>query len=138
MSSRNKLSNSSSEDMINEKKRKRMISNRESAKRSRMKREQHVKDLNDQIMYFTNKRSEIIHKISEITPLYERIESENGILRLQREELRRRLESLDTVSRNTCEANEPPLEILEDLFLKPWQPPFQSRPIMTSAGIFRI
>ncbi|CAI9762603.1 unnamed protein product [Fraxinus pennsylvanica] len=93
--------------MIDEKKRKRMISNRESAKRSRMKREQHVKDLNDQIMYFTNKRSEMILKIGEITPLYESIESENRILRLQREGLRKRLESLDIVSRFMCEPNEP-------------------------------
>ncbi|KAL2506830.1 basic leucine-zipper 44 [Abeliophyllum distichum] len=137
MSSR-KLSNSSSEDMIDEKKRKRMISNRESAKRSRMKREQHVKDLNDQIMYFKNKRSEMIQEINEIGQLYASIESDNRILRLQREELRKRLESLDMVSRYMCEANEPSMEILQDPLLKPWQPSFQSQPIMTSAGIFQI
>lgn len=81
--------------MIDEKKRERLISNRESAKRSRMKHEQHVKDLNDEIMYFTTKCNEMIHKINEITPLYESTESRNKILRLQREELRKRLESLD-------------------------------------------
>ncbi|CAI9776776.1 unnamed protein product [Fraxinus pennsylvanica] len=138
MSPRNKFSNSSSEDMIDEKKRKRMISNRESAKRSRMKREQHVKDLNDQIMYFMNKHSEMIHKINEITPLYESTESENRILRLQREDLRKRLESLDIVSRYMREANESSMGILQDPLFKPRKPHFQSQPTMTSAGIFQI
>ncbi|GFQ01402.1 basic leucine zipper 43 [Phtheirospermum japonicum] len=105
MSSR-KINNStsSSEDdenryakITDEKKRKRMISNRESARRSRMKKEQHVKDLNDQAAYLRTKSDEMLKKMNEIGPRYMAVESENMILRMQGEELKKRLELLQEV-----------------------------------------
>ncbi|XP_075477436.1 bZIP transcription factor 53-like [Primulina tabacum] len=99
-----KISNSSSEDdrgnryaMITneEKKMKRMISNRESARRSRMKREQHIKDLNDQTIYFSTKRNEMVRKIDEVTRRFGAIDSENKFLRMQSRELKKRLELLE-------------------------------------------
>lgn len=98
-----KISNSSSEEdreyrdatITDEKKRKRMISNRESARRSRMKREQHVKDLNDQTIYFSTKRTETVQKIDEVTRRFGAIDSENKFLRMQGLELKKRLELLE-------------------------------------------
>lgn len=98
-----KISNSSSEEdreyrystITDEKKRKRMLSNRESARRSRMKREQHVKDLNDQTIYFSTKRTETVQKIDEVTRRFGAIDSENKFLRMQGLELKKRLELLE-------------------------------------------
>lgn len=74
-----------------------MISNRESARRSRMKREQHIKDLNDQVTYYTTKSSSIVQKMDKIQERYAAVESENRILRMQVKELEERLELLDQV-----------------------------------------
>lgn len=130
----------SSEDeryaVMDEKKRKRMISNRESARRSRMKRDQHMKDLNNQIIFFKNKRNEMIRKINEFTRRYAAVETENRVLRAQREELRKRLESAQLVSSYLDGYNS--VDIADDPWLKPWQPPSQALPMMTSAGFFQF
>nr|GEZ73852.1 bZIP transcription factor 53-like [Tanacetum cinerariifolium] len=83
--------------MVDEKKKKRMISNRESAKRSRMKKEQHMKDLNDQIFYFTRKRDEMLIKIEKAAKGYAAMENENMVLRSQKQELEKRLEYANNV-----------------------------------------
>lgn len=131
---------STSEDeryaVMDEKKRKRMISNRESARRSRMKRDQHMKDLNNQIIFFKNKRNEMIRKINEFTRRYAAVETENRVLRAQREELRKRLESAQLVSSYLDGYNS--VDIADDPWLKPWQPPSQALPMMTSAGFFQF
>lgn len=125
--------------MMDEKKRKRMISNRESARRSRMKREQHMKDLNNQIIFFKNKRNEMTRKINEFTRRYAAVETENRVLRAQREELRKRLESAQLIS-SYLDAAEGynSVDIADDPWLKPWQPPSQALPIMTSAGFLQF
>uniref|UniRef100_A0A251VSB7 Putative basic-leucine zipper domain-containing protein n=1 Tax=Helianthus annuus TaxID=4232 RepID=A0A251VSB7_HELAN len=77
---------------VDEKKMKRMISNRESARRSRMKKEQHMKDLNDQIFYFTRKRDELLVKIEGTEKANAAMEMENMVLRSKKQELEKRLE----------------------------------------------
>lgn len=122
-----------------------MISNRESARRSRMKREQHIKDLNDQITYFRSRSSEIGQKIKEIGRRYVAVESENGDLRMHGEELKKRLRLMEEmlVSYNSCSSNAEEvnddcfvMDILQDPDLKPWlQPPFQTQ---TVDGIYQF
>ncbi|KAI3683936.1 hypothetical protein L1987_84451 [Smallanthus sonchifolius] len=80
-----------------EKKMKRKISNRESAKRSRMKRDQHMKDLNDQIFYFAKKRDEMLLKMEGIMHEYTAMEMENMVLSSQKQELEKRLEYAKSV-----------------------------------------
>ncbi|CAK9145646.1 unnamed protein product [Ilex paraguariensis] len=126
--------------VMDEKKRRRMISNRESARRSRMKREQHMKDLNDRIMNGTIKRNGFIQKINEVSEQFAVVESENMILRAQREELRQRLEIAEMVTGYVCESSGnamdiPPQAQGQDFWLRPWQPHVQGLPMMTSAGI---
>lgn len=125
--------------IIDEKKRKRMISNRESARRSRMKREQHVKDLTDQIMFFKNRSIEMNRRIDEFAGRYAVVEAENQILRAQREELRKRLESAQLVSSYFDAPTGYSVDLVDDPWLRPWQPPSQSQlPILTSASIFHV
>ncbi|KAL1548180.1 bZIP transcription factor 44-like [Salvia divinorum] len=138
MSSINIISSSSEED---DKKRKRKISNRESARRSRMKREQHMKDLNDQIAYFGSKSCELARKIDEIGRRYAAAEAENRILRLHGEELKKRLQLLeemaDSYSKNSCINVEEDdgdcfvRDVLKDFDLeRPWlHPAFQSQAV---------
>lgn len=160
MSSKKIIISSSSEDdekcryasIRDEKKRKRMISNRESARRSRMKREQHIKDLNDQITYFRTRRGEIVQKTKEIKERYVAVESENRMLRMHGEELKKRLRFLEEMllSYNTTTSSSNinavvennnnddcfVMDILQDPDLKPWlQPPFQSQ---TVDGIYQF
>ncbi|KAL8481287.1 hypothetical protein ACS0TY_027708 [Phlomoides rotata] len=139
MSSRKINVSSSSEDdemkyamITDEKKRKRMISNRESARRSRMKKEQHIKDLNDQITYFTTKKVEMVKKMEEIGQRFVAFDSENRALRMHGEELKKRLEMLEKMMHgNVSEVEEEDdrfvMDILQDPSLKPWlQPSFHS------------
>lgn len=157
MSSKKINISSSSEDdenryatITDEKKRKRMISNRESARRSRMKREQHIKDLNDQITYFRTRRGEIVQKTNDIKKRYVAVESENRMLRMHGEELKKRLRFLEEMllsynssssSSNAVVENKDDddcfvMDILQDPDFKPWlQPPFQSQ---TVDGIYQF
>lgn len=80
-----------------EKKMKRKISNRESSRRSRMRREQHMKELNDHMLYFLKKRDEMLVKMEGIVHEYAVMEMENMVLRSQKQELERRLEYVKSV-----------------------------------------
>ncbi|GER33393.1 basic-leucine zipper transcription factor family protein [Striga asiatica] len=126
-SSRKIINNTSSSDnddegryakITDEKKRKRMISNRESARRSRMKKEQHIKELNEQVAYFRAKIDEIVRKINEIGPKYAAIESENRVLRVQAEELGQRLELLQQLL-VSCEKKSRD-DVAEYVLQEPW------------------
>ena len=107
-----------------EKKMKRMISNRESARRSRIKKEKHMKDLNDQIFYLSRKKDEMVAKIERIAKGHAAMEMNNMVLRSQKQELEKRLEYAKSV-------------VCGDGFVQvqdPWMQPSNSMPVMSSAG----
>ncbi|KAI3512267.1 hypothetical protein L1887_19582 [Cichorium endivia] len=124
--------------MVDEKKMKRMISNRESARRSRMKKEKHMKDLNEQIFYFTKKRDEMVLKIKEIFKGHSTLEMENIVLRTQKQELAKRLEYAKAV----CDWYEG--DGLSTSPIEPWLRPFEqqqpsnSMPVISSAGFSKF
>lgn len=97
------IQNSSSEDytqqmiMIGERKRKRMESNRESARRSRMRKQKHLDDLMAQIARLSNDNDHIMSEISVRTQQYLNVEAENSVLRAQMAELNQRFESLEEI-----------------------------------------
>ncbi|XP_057503445.1 bZIP transcription factor 44-like [Actinidia eriantha] len=96
------LQNSGSEDdlqklMMDQRKRKRMISNRESARRSRMKKQKQLDDLTAQLAHFRSEKNHIVSSINVNTRLCLNMESENLILRAQVAELSNRLESLNEI-----------------------------------------
>ncbi|KAK2384291.1 hypothetical protein P8452_39218 [Trifolium repens] len=94
-------SGSGSEDLrlniTDQKKRKRMQSNRESARRSRMKKQQHMEDLSNQIEQLKKENNQISTNVGVTTQMYLNVESENEILRVQMAELSNRLQSLNDI-----------------------------------------
>ncbi|XP_071691807.1 bZIP transcription factor 44-like [Rutidosis leptorrhynchoides] len=95
------IQNSGSEEnlqnLMNERKRKRMISNRESARRSRMRKQQRVDELTCEVSQLRNKNNQIMSNISVTTQHYMSVEAENCVLRAQVAELSNRLQSLNEI-----------------------------------------
>lgn len=93
--------NSGSEEdlelVIVERKRKRMQSNRESARRSRMRKQQQLDGLMGQVNQSKKENSQILTSINITTQHLKSIESENSILRAQMMELSQRLQSLNDI-----------------------------------------
>ncbi|MED6158046.1 hypothetical protein PIB30_029100 [Stylosanthes scabra] len=83
--------------IMDQRKRKRMQSNRESARRSRMRKQQHLDSLISQADELKKENSQISTSIGITTELYLNIESDNAILRAQMAELTNRLNSLNDI-----------------------------------------
>ena len=94
----------SDEDLVDLRKRKRMLSNRESARRSRMRKQKHIDDLTEQINQLKNNNSQIITTIKVTTQQSVRIEAENSILNAQIVELSQRLDAINEII--SCMKNE--------------------------------
>ncbi|KAK7310619.1 hypothetical protein RJT34_08231 [Clitoria ternatea] len=95
------LQNSGSEEnlqaLMDQRKRKRMISNRESARRSRMRKQKHLDDLAAQVAQLRNENHHILSSVNITTQKYLAVEAENSVLRAQVGELSHRLESLNEI-----------------------------------------
>ncbi|KAK4377322.1 hypothetical protein RND71_003618 [Anisodus tanguticus] len=85
------------QQLMDQRKRKRMISNRESARRSRMRKQKHLDDLMAQLAHLRNENNQILTSMNVTTQNYLNIEAENSILRAQVEELCNRLVSLTEI-----------------------------------------
>ncbi|CAI9103522.1 OLC1v1002021C1 [Oldenlandia corymbosa var. corymbosa] len=122
--------------MMDEKKRKRMISNRESARRSRMRKQKQMQDLTDEISKLEVSNNAVVTKMDEITDKYTVIAAENNVLRAQVLELTERLRLLNDVIKkreNDVNGNQ-----LPDRSLKPWQLSCSmSQPIPASSPLFQ-
>lgn len=101
MSSSMARNNSGSEEdpraAMDQRKRKRMISNRESARRSRMRKQKHLDDLISQADELRKENQRIETDTNVKTQDYLRVASENSILRAQADELTHRLQSLNEI-----------------------------------------
>ncbi|XP_038991403.1 bZIP transcription factor 44-like [Hibiscus syriacus] len=83
--------------LMDQRKRKRMESNRESARRSRMRKQKHLDDLMAQVSQLAKDNSQILSSITFTTQHYLNMEAENSVLRAQMMELSQRLESLNEI-----------------------------------------
>ncbi|KAK4276552.1 hypothetical protein QN277_014687 [Acacia crassicarpa] len=96
-----KLQSSGSEEdlqaLMDQRKRKRMQSNRESAKRSRMRKQKQMDDLMGQVSELRKENSEILTSINITTQHFVRVEAENSVLRARMAELSHRLQSLNDI-----------------------------------------
>lgn len=81
-------------ELMDQRKNKRKQSNRESAKRCRMRKHKHVDDMMSQMSQLTKDNSEILNSINITTQHYLNVEAENSILRAQIGELSQRFQSL--------------------------------------------
>lgn len=95
---------------------KRMASNRESAKRSRIRKQKHLTELTTQISQLKSKNNLIRTNMSVTNDMHVTLEAENSVLKAQLAELSQRLESLndqimdclksnnDVMATNDCDA----------------------------------
>ncbi|KAL2328983.1 hypothetical protein Fmac_022410 [Flemingia macrophylla] len=95
------LQNSGSEEdlqvVMDQRKRKRMISNRESARRSRMRKQKHLDDLVSQVAQLRKENQQILTSVNLTTQQFLTVEAENSVLRAQVNELSHRLDSLKEI-----------------------------------------
>nr|XP_043620747.1 bZIP transcription factor 53 [Erigeron canadensis] len=120
---------------LDERKRKRMISNRESARRSRAKKQQRLDELLGEISQLQNDNNTIMRKVDGATQMFVGAESQNNVLRAQLTELTDRLHSLNSVLHIAQEVSGLTMDIPEipDTLLEPWKLPCSVQPITASS-----
>ncbi|KAL5582046.1 hypothetical protein UlMin_014488 [Ulmus minor] len=77
--------------LINERKQRRMISNRESARRSRMRKQKHLDELWSQVVWLRNENHQLIDKLNHVSECHDRVVQENSQLKEEASELRQML-----------------------------------------------
>ncbi|GAV59085.1 bZIP_1 domain-containing protein [Cephalotus follicularis] len=80
--------------IIDERKRRRMISNRESARRSRMRKQKHLDELWSQVLRLRTENYNLIDKLNHVTESHDRILQENARLKEEASDLRGMLTDL--------------------------------------------
>ncbi|CAI9109939.1 OLC1v1009881C1 [Oldenlandia corymbosa var. corymbosa] len=80
--------------IINERKQRRMISNRESARRSRMRKQKHLDELWSQVLWLRNENHQLIDKLNDASERHDRVLQENTQLKEEASELRQMLTNM--------------------------------------------
>ncbi|KAF5480100.1 basic leucine zipper 43-like [Juglans microcarpa x Juglans regia] len=80
--------------LINERKQRRMISNRESARRSRMRKQKHLDELWSQVLWLRNENHQLIDKLNHASESHDRVVQENAQLKEEASELRQMLNNM--------------------------------------------
>ncbi|CAL1398695.1 unnamed protein product [Linum trigynum] len=123
---------------VDERKRKRMISNRESARRSRMRKQKQVEDLVKETAQLQKENAQLGQQIEVSGQRFREIDSANNIMRAQAMELTDRLRSLNSVLEVVEAVSGFAVDIPEipDCMLEPWKLPCPTMqlPIIASAA----
>ncbi|KAK4751104.1 hypothetical protein SAY87_004586 [Trapa incisa] len=122
---------------MDERKRKRMESNRLSAQRSRMKKQKLMEDLIRQVAQLQKANVGLVESINATTQNYVDVESRNNFLRAQMMELTDRLGSLNSLLQMVEDASLLALDIPYPMIEQPWQAPFPSQPILANVHTFQ-
>ncbi|XP_021755873.1 basic leucine zipper 43-like [Chenopodium quinoa] len=80
--------------IIDERRQRRMISNRESARRSRMRKQRHLDELWSQVIRLRNENSNLIDKLNHVTESHDKILQENVRLKEEATDLRQMISSM--------------------------------------------
>ncbi|KAG6503144.1 bZIP transcription factor 44-like isoform X2 [Zingiber officinale] len=142
------LHNSGSEEdlqaLLDQKKRKRMISNRESARRSRMRKQKQLDDLMAQVSQLRKESSHALSVLNLIAQRRSGVEAENSVLRAQAMELSNRLQALNEILNNLKSSSSsnsfhPRPEVFQaqftDNLISPWNFSCTNQPITASEEI---
>ncbi|KAK1361968.1 Basic leucine zipper 43 [Heracleum sosnowskyi] len=84
--------------IINERKQRRMISNRESARRSRMRKQKHLDELLSQVYRLRTEKNDIIEKLNNVSESHDRVVLENARLKEEASNLRQMLTDIQLAS----------------------------------------
>lgn len=98
-----------------------MQSNRESARRSRQRKQLHLDELTSLSGHLRKENSEIVNAISVTSRQYLSVEAENSVLRAQMVELSSRLQSLNEIlSCINCESFDDGGRMMMMMMDRPW------------------
>uniref|UniRef100_A0A2P2P0G8 BZIP domain-containing protein n=1 Tax=Rhizophora mucronata TaxID=61149 RepID=A0A2P2P0G8_RHIMU len=128
---------------MDQRKRKRKESNRESARRSRMRKQKHLDDLKAQMTQLRKANDQILTTINVTTQHYLNAEADNSILRAQMMELSQRLDFLTEIINLKIPSNgiygsdhHHPQGGPDDFMMNPSNLMYLSQPIMPSPDLF--
>nr|QEO19220.1 putative bZIP transcription factor 11-like isoform X2 [Cymbidium ensifolium] len=125
--------------VMDPKKRKRMLSNRESARRSRMRKHKHLDDLTTEISQLTEKNSLIRTSLNLYEQNYLVLATENSVLRTQLIELTSWKNSLNDILQylhlNNSYVN--PQMLASECFSNPWSSLLMNQPTMASLNLLQ-
>nr|GLL39117.1 basic leucine zipper 8 [Ipomoea trifida] len=76
------------QQLMNERRQRRMISNRESARRSRMRKQKHLDELWSQVNWLRNENQQLLGKLNHVAESHEQVVQENVHLKEEASELR--------------------------------------------------
>ncbi|RYR01806.1 hypothetical protein Ahy_B06g080673 isoform B [Arachis hypogaea] len=115
-----------------------MLSNRESARRSRMRKQKQLEDLTEEVTKLQSANKNLAEAIKAKEEAMTETEAANGVLRAQMTELTDRLRFLNSILEIAEDVSGLSVDIPEipDPLLKPWQIPHPIQPIMASADMF--
>ncbi|KAJ7974236.1 basic leucine zipper 43-like [Quillaja saponaria] len=82
------------QSLISERKQRRMISNRESARRSRMRKQKHLDELWSQVVWLRNENHQLIDKLNHVSESHDTLAQENLQLKEETSELRQMLSNM--------------------------------------------
>ncbi|CAK8533333.1 unnamed protein product [Lathyrus sativus] len=99
--------------LINERKHRRMISNRESARRSRMRKQKHLDELWSQVLWLRNENHQLIEKLNHVSENHDQVVQENSQLKEEALELRQMIRDMQIHSPLI-----PSFSPLEDTYLR--------------------
>lgn len=85
------------QEAMDQRKRKRMLSNRESARRSRHRKQKHLGELTAQVGQLRRENGHVLAALAATAQGFLAVESENAVLRAQAAELATRLRSLNDI-----------------------------------------
>ncbi|KAI9105051.1 hypothetical protein K1719_022767 [Acacia pycnantha] len=80
--------------MIDERRQRRMISNRESARRSRMRKQRHMDELWSQVVRLRTENNDLIHRLNHVSESHDRVVLENAKLIEEASDLRKMVADL--------------------------------------------
>ncbi|CAL9750315.1 unnamed protein product [Musa acuminata subsp. burmannicoides] len=109
---------------VNERTQKRKLSNRESARRSRMRKQQHLLELTSDETRLKLENGQILERVERLAQGHQWLESENAVLRAEVAELAESLRSLESVLCYAEEFDGVATDAVKpsDHLLRRWQP----------------